>query len=119
GALAAIAEQWRAHVERWLSITEPLVHDGAPDDVERYFLFQTLVGAWPISADRLTAYMRKAMREAKRTTNWISPDTEREDAVARFCEELVDHAQFMSSFTPFAEEVALAGERAALGQLVL
>ena len=28
---------------------------GAPDDAERYFMFQTLVGAWPIEPERLRA----------------------------------------------------------------
>ena len=57
---------------------------GAPDDVERYFLFQTLVGAWPIAADRIEAYMEKAIREAKRNTDWVQPNADWEEAVKRF-----------------------------------
>ena len=49
----------------------PLRAGGAPDDVERYFLFQTLVGAWPIELERIEEYMEKALREAKRNTNWV------------------------------------------------
>ena len=52
-----------------------------PDAVERYFIFQTLVGAWPIEPERLVAYIEKALREAKRHTNWIEPDTAHEDRV--------------------------------------
>src|SRR3712207_8281484 len=51
----------------------------APDPVEEYFVYQTLVGAWPLEAERLDAYMEKALREAKRNTNWIEPDTAYED----------------------------------------
>ncbi len=58
---------------------------GAPDDVERYFIFQTLVGAWPIERERIEAYMEKALREAKRNTNWVEQNHEWEAAVKRFC----------------------------------
>ena len=66
GARAALARADRRRSRR------------APDDVERYFVFQTLVGAWPIEPERLEAYMEKALREAKRTTNWVEPDEEHE-----------------------------------------
>ena len=66
---------------------------GAPDDVERYFIFQTLVGAWPIELERLEAYIEKALREAKRNTNWVEQNTEWEAAVKRFCRALYSHAR--------------------------
>ncbi|MGH2949089.1 MAG: malto-oligosyltrehalose synthase, partial [Solirubrobacteraceae bacterium] len=90
-----------------------------PDAVERYFVFQTLVGAWPIESERLEAYMEKALREAKRNTSWIEPDTAHEEAVKAFCRALYDHRPFLADFEPFAAEVARAGDRAALGQLLL
>src|SRR5215210_4753965 len=71
GALSTMPEEWAERVRRWLSLTAELVSDGAPDDVERYFVFQTLAGAWPIEAERLEAYMEKALREAKRNTSWV------------------------------------------------
>ena len=71
GALASMAEEWAAHVRRWLEACSTIV---GPDTVERYFIFQTLVGVWPIEVDRLEAYVEKALREAKRTTNWIEPE---------------------------------------------
>ena len=75
-ALAGMAEEWAATVERWLELTEPLRPDGAPDDAERLFIFQTLVGAWPIERERMTAYMEKALREAKRNTNWVEQNAD-------------------------------------------
>ncbi len=38
-------------------------------------MWQTLVGAWPIDDERLTGYLRKAMREAKLSTSWTDPDS--------------------------------------------
>ena len=74
-------DEWAAQVGRWFELTEPLRDGGAPDDVERYFLFQTLVGAWPIERERIEAYMEKALREAKRNTNWVEPNHDWEEAV--------------------------------------
>ena len=116
GALAGMADEWAARVRRWFEACSPLL---GPDAVERYFIFQTLVGAWPIEPDRLVAYMEKALREAKRNTNWIAPDTAYEDRVKAFCRALYDHRPFVTDFEPFAASVARAGDRAALGQLLL
>jgi (1->4)-alpha-D-glucan 1-alpha-D-glucosylmutase len=119
GALSWMAGEWSDAVRRWLAMTEPLRSGGAPDDVERYFIFQTLVGAWPIEPDRLTAYMEKALREAKRNTSWVEQDREWEGAVKRFCLELLASGEFLADFEPFAGRVAAVGDRAGLGSLVL
>jgi (1->4)-alpha-D-glucan 1-alpha-D-glucosylmutase len=119
GALPSIAEAWREQVERWLEITDPLRDGGAPDDVERYFLFQTLIGAWPIELERVQEYMVKALREAKRNTNWVDQNRDWEQAVTRFCGALYEDAAFRKEFEPFAARVAAAGDRAALAQVVL
>jgi (1->4)-alpha-D-glucan 1-alpha-D-glucosylmutase len=118
-ALSSMPDEWAGHVRRWLEVTEPLRKGGAPDDAERYFLFQTLIGAWPISAARLEAYAEKALREAKRNTNWVQPNTEWEDAVRRFCRALCSYRAFLDEFEPFAAEVAARGDRFALGQVAL
>jgi (1->4)-alpha-D-glucan 1-alpha-D-glucosylmutase len=119
GALAGMAPEWSERVRRWFELNEPLRSGRGPDRVEEYFLYQTLVGAWPIEADRVEAYMEKALREAKRNTNWIEPDGGWEDAVKRFARALYEHQPFLADFEPFAARVAAAGERAALGQLAL
>ena len=46
-------------MRRWYELTDPLVQDGAPDGQERYFIFQTLVGVWPIAPERLEGYVEK------------------------------------------------------------
>jgi (1->4)-alpha-D-glucan 1-alpha-D-glucosylmutase len=117
--LSSMPEEWAEHVGRWFEITDDGRDGGAPDNVERYFLFQTLVGAWPIAEDRIEAYMEKALREAKRNTNWIEPNEDWEGAVSRFCRSLYTDKAFLSDFEPFAARVARVGERASLGQLVL
>jgi (1->4)-alpha-D-glucan 1-alpha-D-glucosylmutase len=120
GALASMPDEWTTHVTRWFELTDPLrSSEGAPDDVERYFLFQTLVGAWPIAADRIEEYLEKALREAKRNTNWVEQNHDWEAAVKRFAHALYDDRAFLDDFEPFVGLLAQAGDRAALGQLVL
>jgi (1->4)-alpha-D-glucan 1-alpha-D-glucosylmutase len=119
GALSGIPEEWVAHVRRWFELNEPLRADGAPDAVEEYFIYQNLIGAWPIEPERLEAYMEKALREAKRNTNWVDQNHDWEDGVKAFCRALYDHGPFRESFEPFAARVADLGERAALAQLLI
>jgi (1->4)-alpha-D-glucan 1-alpha-D-glucosylmutase len=120
GALASMTSDWQEHVERWFALTDGLrSEDGAPDDVERYFLFQTLVGAWPIASERIEEYLEKALREAKRNTNWVEQNHDWEGAVKRFARALYDERSFLDEFEPFVARVAEVGDRAALGQLVL
>src|SRR3954451_2711952 len=119
GALAGMADAFAAHARRWLSVCRSLTSGGAPTPVEQLFIFQTLLGAWPIEPERLEAYLEKAMREAKVHTNWVEPDAEHEAAVQAFARALYTHRPFLGDFEPFQREMAAAGERAALGQLLL
>jgi (1->4)-alpha-D-glucan 1-alpha-D-glucosylmutase len=114
-ALSWVPEEWSRLVTGWLSLG-----DGpAPDPVERYFLLQTLVGAWPIEIDRVEAYMEKALREAKRNTNWVEQNEDWEQAVKRHCRWLVQQSGFRAEFDPFVERLTTLGDRVSLGQLVL
>ncbi len=119
GALAAMADDFAVHVRRWFEVTEHLVGEHGPTPAERWFLFQTLLGSWPITTDRLDEFLVKAMREAKRETNWIDPDDAHEAAVQAFAHDLFTLPGFTADFLPFAERVAEAGEWAAVGQTLL
>ena len=119
GALAGMADEFAAHTRRWLNACRSLTSGGAPTPVEQHFIFQTLLGVWPISAERLAQYLEKAMREAKQHTTWIAPDEAHEAAVQRFARALLTHRDFLRDFEPFQRAVAEAGDRAALGQLLL
>jgi (1->4)-alpha-D-glucan 1-alpha-D-glucosylmutase len=119
GALTFMADAFVAHVRHWCEVCAPLRRHGAPDRVEEYLIYQTLLGAWPIEPERLEAYLEKALREAKRTTNWISPDEAHEAGVKAFARGLYAHEPFLADFEPFAAQVAAAGDRAARRQLLL
>jgi (1->4)-alpha-D-glucan 1-alpha-D-glucosylmutase len=119
GALASLPDELAEAFERFCALTEPLRSGGAPDDVERYLIFQTLAGAFPLAADRLAGYVEKALREAKRNTNWVEQNTEWERAVRHFCLRIYEDARFRIEFGSLLDHVAVLGERAALCQLAL
>jgi len=120
GALASMHDEWTQHVTRWFELTDHLRSaDGAPDDVERYFIFQTLIGTWVIAPERIEAYMEKALREAKRNTSWVEQNHDWEEAVKRFCRLIYSDQAFIADFEPFAVRVAERGDRAALAQVAL
>lgn len=123
GALAGIADEWRAEVTRWLELAASLCTevDGrqAPDAVEQYLIFQTLVGVWPATVERVEEYVQKALREGKRNTNWVEQNAEWEGAVSSFICALYEPGPLRDAIDAFVTRFAPLGERAAVGQLLL
>ena len=108
----------------------------APTRTTDHFIYQALVGIWPIGSgtvhedpvavadlrERLTAYIEKAVREAKVSTSWTDPDTEYEGAVAAFIAGLLDRespARFLRDVAPLVAEVGAQGIWNALARLVV
>jgi (1->4)-alpha-D-glucan 1-alpha-D-glucosylmutase len=116
GALAGMAEEWASLATSWQALVP---QEGAPTWNEAYLIFQTMVGAWPLELERLEAYVEKALREAKQSTNWVEPDEEYERAVRDWCRALYSNSGFLDELERFAELVAIVGERSALGQTLL
>jgi (1->4)-alpha-D-glucan 1-alpha-D-glucosylmutase len=114
GALAALHDEWAERVRRWHVLT-----GGMDDPNEEYLVWQTLVGAWPIVPSRLELYLQKALREGKRTTSWLAPDEAHEGRVREFVRSLYSNHEFLDEFEPFVARVAIAGEHASLGALLL
>ena len=59
---------------------------GVPSPRVSYLVWQNLLGAWPISFDRLSAYVTKALREAKQETSWQDISRDYESAVLGWLE---------------------------------
>ena len=121
--LSEMPDEWRECVLQWAAIN---AHDGPPTRNEEYLLYQTLIGAWPIDGDvgesfvqRIVAYMQKAMREAKVSTSWTSPNTDHEAAVDDFIGRTIRSEAFRESFVPFQQRVALLAETNILAQTLL
>jgi (1->4)-alpha-D-glucan 1-alpha-D-glucosylmutase len=119
GALTGYAQEWAELVPRWHELNQPLRTGAGPDANEEYLIYQTLIGAWPIEAQRLTAYLEKALREAKVNTDWDDPDEAWEASVYDFATGLYEYQPFRESFDPFVAKVTEAGDANALGALLL
>ncbi|MDO9406862.1 malto-oligosyltrehalose synthase [Patulibacter sp.] len=119
GALASVPEEWRDAVTRWRGITAGLRPDGVPDGGEELTIYQTLLGAWPITAERLEGFLEKALREAKQHTTWAEPDEVYEGKVQAFATALLEHRPFLDDFVPFAARMAAEGRRSSLAQTLL
>jgi (1->4)-alpha-D-glucan 1-alpha-D-glucosylmutase len=111
GALSTMADEWAALAGRCVSEAD------APDEHCAYLVVQTLVGCWPIEAERLEAYVEKALREAKLRTSWAAPDEAYEEQARGFARAMAEHPP--AGFADFASRVRDEGRRAALGQLLL
>jgi (1->4)-alpha-D-glucan 1-alpha-D-glucosylmutase len=103
-------------VDEWLEWRSD--HRALADPVEDELLWQSLIGAWPISRERLDAYMLKAIRESKRNTNWVTPDESHErsvsDGIARLYQStLVDEVE------RFVERIAAEAATISLGMTLL
>jgi (1->4)-alpha-D-glucan 1-alpha-D-glucosylmutase len=109
-ALTWLPDDWAAKVHEWHEAT-----GGLPDAREEYLVYQTLVGAYPIDAERLDAYFEKALREGKVNSSWLDPDEEHEAGVQRFARGLLP----LLEGDPFLERVRALGEHVSLAQLVL
>jgi (1->4)-alpha-D-glucan 1-alpha-D-glucosylmutase len=122
--LAVLAErpaQWAAAVAGWHDQAVALAGPGGlPEPDTEYLMWQTLVGAWPISAERLTRYLAKAIHEAKTRTSWTSPDAAYDDAVLDLARtvladpELTDHTR-AGSVAGFAAAIAADARVNSLG----
>jgi len=117
--LTEIPGRWKAALRRW-SRRNAIFRTGAyPDRNTEYFLYQTLIGAWPISPERLAAYMEKAVREAKQQTTWTQQNSEFEEALSKFIEGAMGSSQFISELEGFVATVEAAGRINSLAQTLI
>ena len=120
--LAVLSEnpvRWKSALARWSRANAPFRSGKFPDRNSEYFLYQTMIGAWPIGKDRLIAYMEKAMREAKQQTSWTQQNREYEDALRSFIERILDSNWFITELESFVSRILLAGRINGLAQTLL
>jgi (1->4)-alpha-D-glucan 1-alpha-D-glucosylmutase len=120
--LAVITEvpgRWKTALKRWSRMNAAFRTGTDPDRNTEYFLYQTLIGAWPIAKDRLIAYMEKAAHEAKQQTSWTQQNSEFEDALRSFIERILESQAFVSELENFIGNVLKAGRINSLAQTLV
>jgi (1->4)-alpha-D-glucan 1-alpha-D-glucosylmutase len=117
--LTEIPGAWRAALRRWSRMNRLCKIDKFPDRNTEYFLYQTLIGAWPIAKERVDAYMEKAVREAKEQTSWTQQNKEFEDALRIFIDRIYDSAQFIADLEEVVSRILLPGRINSLTQTLI
>jgi (1->4)-alpha-D-glucan 1-alpha-D-glucosylmutase len=117
--LSEVPQEWGAAVARWAAMNAGHKSGGMPDRNAEYLLYQVLVGAHPLGADRAVAFMEKASREAKLHTSWVEPDQAYDEALAGFVKGVLDDARFTADLAAFAAPLVAAGRTSSLAQTLL
>ena len=117
--LTQIPDLWARTVEEWCELARPHHGRHGPSPEHELLTYQSLVGAWPIDADRIAAYLVKAAREGKERTGWLAPDELYEADLTSFARGLVGDTTFRASLERFLAEILEPGRLTALSQTLL
>ena len=147
--LTELPDEWEEAVYRWRRWNRehrtPVRGRRLPDANTEYFLYQTLVGAWPLELmapgrrpvraageddraclgqfrERISAYILKAAREAKEQTSWVDPDVEFERALETFTAAILSFEtapEFVDDVAALATRISRPGMWNALARTTL
>jgi len=139
-ALSEFPAEWSRALRRWSRLNRGKRGEGilpAPSANDEYFVYQILLGTWPIGwhdpasigdeaygayIERIVAYMEKATREAKVHTSWANQDEPYEDATRAFVRGILDRAndnRFPGEVAAFAAQLSPVAMIHSLAQTVL
>lgn len=138
--LSEMPNVWATQVMKWRRVNrgrKVQLGDGrmVPDNNEEYFLYQTIVGAWPLHLEgeeerrqfvqRIQQYMDKALHEAKVNLSWLNPNPEYSAGMNQFIERVLTPQQrgranlFWESMQKFLPQVMYFGALNSLTQTLL
>src|SRR5437588_1730428 len=138
--LSEMPKLWTSQVFKWRKTNRTrkrMLADGrnVPDLNEEYFLYQTLLGTWPLDFDteqarknyieRIKQYMTKAVHEAKVNLSWINDDPAYVEALQLFIEKILNPGTrsrpntFLDQIQALAPSVAFFGAINSLAQRLL
>lgn len=136
--LSELPTAWGLNVARWSALNSQLTTpDGGtsyPDRETEWLFYQALLGAWPMSldladqpalanlADRMAAFMLKAVREAKALTSWTAHNKSYETAIDRFTRGALDPCRsqvFLADFRLTSQPLLIAGALNSLSQKLI
>ncbi|MGI4803230.1 MAG: malto-oligosyltrehalose synthase, partial [Janthinobacterium lividum] len=125
--VSELAEEWFEAVKNWQQLNLPLKTDNQPDANDEYFIYETLIGTYPMPGEddtdyqnRLQEYMQKALREGKQNSDWAAENKKYEKATAVFIEQILDKSSpFWGIFKAFHHKVADFGIINSLSQVLL
>ncbi|MBC8090586.1 MAG: malto-oligosyltrehalose synthase, partial [Pseudonocardia sp.] len=111
--LAEVPGEWAELLPRWAA-RHPL-----PDRSLELLAWQNLIGAWPISVDRMASYLGKASKEAKLVTSHVGAVEEVDESVAAWPAAVLGDEKLVREIEAFVERIAGPGRANSLGQKLL
>ncbi|HEY1744969.1 MAG TPA: malto-oligosyltrehalose synthase [Granulicella sp.] len=117
--LSEVQKVFAQTVRRWSKHNAHYRTGEFPDRGTQWFLYQTMIGAWPIGGDRLREYMQKAMREAKVRTSWVANNEVYENAVNKFIDAILADEAFIAELEEFVANILFAGRINSLSQTLM
>jgi (1->4)-alpha-D-glucan 1-alpha-D-glucosylmutase len=111
--LAEVPDLWADTLDHLLRLAP------VPDPSFGNLLWQSVVGVWPASRERLHAYAEKAMREAGEHTTWTDPDASYEAAVHAAVDAAYDDEEVRGLLDGLVAQVATAGNSNGLATKLL
>jgi malto-oligosyltrehalose synthase len=124
--LSEIPDRWDATVavlDAWAAARAGGI---GPDAADRRFLYESLVGAWPVGGHasdnflhRVQEHVVKAAREAKRHSSWLAPDADYESAIQKFAADLLDDDAARATLEAVVASVEPAGVTNSLASVLL
>jgi (1->4)-alpha-D-glucan 1-alpha-D-glucosylmutase len=122
--VSELPDLWRERVRCWQALAAPFA-DGV-DHGDAYMLLQTIFGAWPqetddigVYAERVVAWQKKALREAKLRSSWEAPDDAYETRCHDLARGLLRSRAFVAELADFVAYVAASTEANMLAQVAL
>jgi len=133
--VSEMAGSWAEAVGRWNEMLADLVEEvdgeAAPEPNMVWLFHQALLGGWEADlspeesgrvealGERLSAFMLKAVREAKEHTSWTAANEPYEAALERFAKGALSRQDYLEDFIAVARPLIAAGAVNSLAQLTL
>ncbi|MDD7920777.1 malto-oligosyltrehalose synthase [Actinomycetospora callitridis] len=111
--LSELTAEWGAFL-RTASARHPL-----PSPSLELLAWQSVLGAWPITEERLAGYLTKASKEAKLVTAHVDAVPEVDEAIAAWPGQVLGDPEAVAEIEAFVAAIAGHGRANALGQKLL
>jgi len=118
-AMSQQPDAFAAMARKFFALTQTLLTDGLPDPKLRMTALQLLVGAWPLSEERLRAALEKSAREAKTKTSWLRPNEKYDAALTSFSKAVMADDAVRGLIDGFVTELMPQARAISLGWVLL
>ena len=129
--ISELPEEWEPAVKSWAEMNQKYRGEAGPTRNDEYLFYQTVVGAWGQGSEtgnglasfreRVSAYMLKAVKEAKLETSWTERNEAYENAVTEFVKATLneENQPFLRAVGKLNSRLGFFGYLNSLAQIIL